>query len=102
MKIKLTKKYKFNPEYILRKCGYGKIVSKKDGQVSFARRLSPNLYPRFHAYVQESEQGIVVNLHLDQKQPSYGEHTAHSGEYDGEVVEEEGGRIERWFKSMIS
>ena len=37
----------------------------------------------------------MFNLHLDQKKPTYEGHVAHSGEYDGELVEEEAERIRR-------
>ncbi len=85
---------------LMRRCGYGRLVSPRNGQVSYARRLGVGGYPRFHAYVDEMADGFQVNLHLDQKQPSYGKHTAHSGEYDGEVVENEGNRVRQMIESM--
>lgn len=97
MKSKLEGTYKFTPDYIMRKCGYHTHVSPRDKQVSYIRRLGSLEYPHFHVYIDVSENGFIINLHLDQKKPSYGEHTAHSGEYEGELVEEELGRIGRWF-----
>jgi len=75
---------------LIRKCGYGEIQTKT---VSYARRLGALIYPRFHCYLDVIPNGFQVNIHLDQKQASYTGHTAHSGEYDGEVVEREGERI---------
>lgn len=72
---------------ILRKCSYG-MITGRSGQ-SFVRRLARNDYPRFHVYIE----GQYINLHLDQKQASYEGFHAHSGEYDGDVVEREGERI---------
>jgi hypothetical protein len=80
---------------LMRKCGYGQIVSSRNGEQSYARRLSVGLYPRFHVFIKSLEQGFVLNLHLDQKKASYTGHTAHSGEYDGVVVKHEGERIKQ-------
>lgn len=91
--------FRFNADYLLRRCGYGRL-SNRQGEVSYARVLGRSGYPRFHAYVQTTDKGLQVNLHLDQKQPSYGEHTAHSGEYDGEVVEAEGARLAQLIEGM--
>jgi hypothetical protein len=60
---------------------------------SYIKILSRSGYPRFHLYVNETDNQYVLNLHLDQKKPSYGKETAHSGEYEGEVVEREAERI---------
>lgn len=59
-------------------------------------------YPRFHAYVEgDALKELRVNLHLDQKQPTYGDQTAHSGEYDGPVVEGEMARINACLLAML-
>lgn len=74
---------------IIRRCGYGLIRDGRRGQVSFVRRLGRDFYPRFHLYLEKGQ----LNLHLDQKRPSYQGVAAHSGEYQGEVVEREAARI---------
>ncbi len=76
----------------------GGFIEPHGGQTSYTRRLSGNFYPRFHLYLEEKEGQLIFNLHLDQKQPSYQGSHAHSGEYDGELVEQEGERI----KSYVS
>lgn len=73
---------------LLREIGY-----KPLGQGNAVRQLSGQRYPRFHIYFKEENNNIIFNLHLDQKKPSYGSHTAHSGEYDDKVVVEEAERI---------
>lgn len=78
-----------NPLMVLRRSGYGLITNQQTKETSFVRRLGQNFYPRFHAYINDRE----INLHLDQKQPSYRGQKAHSGEYDGEVVAGEAERI---------
>ena len=89
MKINIKKSdLKENLYSFLRKCGYAPFHD------SYIKVLSGSGYPRFHLYINENENQYVLNLHLDQKRPSYGKETAHSGEYDGKVVEEEGERIE--------
>ncbi len=70
------------------------MVGRNTGQTSYMRMLgSGTLYPRFHAYLEVYEGGFQVNIHLDQRQPSYKGTSAHGGEYEGEVVEREGARV---------
>jgi len=88
MKIKIQKSDLKNNLYsFLRKCGYTSFYD------SYIKILSSSGYPRFHLYINEEEKKYIFNLHLDQKKPSYGKETAHSGEYNGKVVEEEEKRI---------
>lgn len=75
--------------YILQRAGYKYIIDRNTGQESFARVLGNTGYPRFHLYLEEKGDSIVLNLHLDQKKPLYKGQKAHSGEYDSEVVDEE-------------
>lgn len=63
------------------------------GKISFAKRIHRDFYPRFHVYIKEDRETVIFDLHLDQKRPIYEGVTAHSGEYDGEVVEREAARI---------
>ena len=88
MKI-IIQKYdlKENLYNFLRKCGYKPFYD------SYIKVLSGSGYPRFHLYINEKENQYIFNLHLDQKKPSYGKETAHSGEYDGDIVEKEEERI---------
>lgn len=89
MKIHIQKNdLKENLYSFLRKCGYAPFHD------SYVKVLSRSGYPRFHIYTDENDNQYILNLHLDQKRPSYGKETAHSGEYDGKIVEEEGERIE--------
>jgi hypothetical protein len=88
MKIFIEKSdLKENLYSFLRKCGYAPFHD------SYIKVFSGSGYPRFHLYINEKEDQYIFNLHLDQKKPSYGKETAHSGEYEGRVVEEEGEKI---------
>ncbi len=82
----------------MRQCGYF-FVREEKGELAFARALgsSGSGYPRFHAYInmEKFPRETVINLHLDQKKPIYKGATAHSGEYDGEIVEKEAERIKK-------
>ncbi|MFA4872201.1 MAG: hypothetical protein WC610_04070 [Patescibacteria group bacterium] len=80
---------------IMRQSGYG-LINTRTGQQSFVRHLARNDYPRFHVYIE----GQYINLHLDQKKASYEGYTAHSGEYDGEIVEQEGERIKNIINNL--
>lgn len=82
---------------ILRKAGYMAFTDPNTGDESFTLRTGPDFYPRFHLYVSQGEDQTTFNLHLDQKQPSYGAGThMHSGEYDTPVVENELKRVAKW------
>lgn len=80
----------------MREVGYKPAPKQgKSGEHSFVRPLEGLPYPRFHIYLKENkEKGLInINLHLDQKKPSYKGSSAHSGEYEGEVVKIELQRI---------
>ncbi len=88
-----------NTTEVLRKAGYASSLDPVTGESSFMLRLSGQLYPRFHLYVVEQAQSVSLNLHLDQKQPSYGQGHKHSGEYEGPVLEKEMKRLDGWIKA---
>lgn len=78
----------------LRRIGYAPHRSRGSFEISYVRRLGVVAdYPRFHLYCHETPQAVILNLHLDQKRPSYEGSRAHSGEYDGRTVEQERDRI---------
>jgi hypothetical protein len=86
------------PKNFLRACGYLEIANPhKDNEISYARSLDPGrFYPRFHIYIEsENKKNLALTLHLDAKKPSYEGTAAHSGEYEGEVVEQEAERIRK-------
>jgi hypothetical protein len=90
MQIKISKnQLAAAPAYLLQRAGYKYIIDRHTGKESFVRELSRTGYPRLHLYLEENNDNIVLNLHLDQKKPLYRGQTAHSGEYEGSVVEEE-------------
>ncbi len=92
MKFKFPRK-EHHSEELIKRAGYGKWHDKEFDKISYTRKLGSGNYPRFHVYLNEFEKYFEVDLHLDQKQPSYGSAHAHSGEYDGETVENEARRI---------
>lgn len=81
---------------------------QNEDEISIVRQLGRNDYPRFHLYITKNDREFSFNIHLDQKKPSYparigyakdvagGEgYHAHSGEYDGDLVENEVERIKK-------
>ena len=92
MKIYIPKESK-NLLNLMRRLGYVPDRFNRGSEPSFSRKIYGDRFPRFHIYVKETNNELILNLHLDQKQPSYEGHTSHSGEYDGSVVEEEARRI---------
>ena len=81
------------PELWLRRAGYSYMSDRRGGNDSFVRRLGRGLYPRFHIYIKDKSNDIILNIHLDHKKPSYPGAPAHSGEYDGDLVEAEVERL---------
>jgi len=96
----IFKNQKDTPINLLRRSGYGFLGNdERTGEGSFVKRLAGADYPRFHVYAKKEGDNLIVNLHLDQKKPSYGGQTAHSGEYqDSEVLQKEA----EYIKKVIS
>lgn len=69
--------------------------------MSFVRPLSQNPYPRFHIYLKENKKTkeVFMTLHLDQKRMSYKGSTAHSGDYENELLQEEAERVKKIFEN---
>lgn len=86
---------------ILRRLGYGEQQNSQ-GQISFNRRFSNAPFPKYHAYVEDKNGGLQVNLHIDQKAASYDDSRAHNGEYEGPLVEQEMQRIALFVTSLVS
>lgn len=87
------KKAGLNLLNLARRAGYIPQKTTEAGEQAFIRPIQRD-FPRFHLYIKESNEDFILNLHLDQKKPSYGRETAHSGDYDGELVRDEALRIQ--------
>lgn len=85
------------PLQFMRQLGYH--PHKENG--SFEHRLSRNKFPRFHVYLKSLEDKWEISLHLDQKSACHEGQSAHSGEYDGELLQEEKERIIKALKINI-
>lgn len=83
----------------LRLAQYHHLKDVSSSESSYVRSLSrTGFYPRWHLYVLIlPDQNYQFSLHLDQKQACYAGTTAHSGEYDDEVVSQEAQRINQVF-----
>lgn len=101
MKILIENIHQANIRNLLKRAGYHEFYDRNTGKTSFSRRLTRDHYPRFHIYSEERSGQYFLNLHLDQKKASYRGHTAHSGEYDSDLVAKEGDRL-RFFIKKIS
>ncbi len=83
-----------NPASALRRCGYHfERQHPHTNEISAARSFGAGGFPRFHAYAKLIDKTLQINLHLDQKRPVYRGTSAHGGEYEGEVIEQEAERI---------
>lgn len=96
MQIRIPKISAPDAIQFIRRAGYGQVFDRRMNQISYAKRLHGDLYPRFHVYINEQGSDWVFNLHLDQRATRYEGVTAHSGEYDGTVVENEAVRIKNY------
>jgi len=101
MNIELPFGFKEDSRTFLRRCGYAEFNDYNSGKTSYTRRFGSDFYPRFHIYVKDVEGKDIINLHLDQKKPSYAGSTAHSGEYDGPLIEQEARRIVGLIKNQM-
>jgi hypothetical protein len=104
MKIIVRKsRFTMNPDHFLRKAGYGFVNDRRASDVSYARRFSTGLYPRFHMYYKEDRETITFNLHVDQKQStSTGAGHKHNAEYDGALVEGEIYRLKKLIVDAVN
>ena len=80
---------------VARKIGYLILELKSPNEYNMVRKLTGQHYPRFHIYVKQLGDNLYFSLHLDQKAPIYKGTHAHSGEYEGPVVENEADRIKQ-------
>jgi len=83
----------YNIVHFVRLIGYKPLGYTERQELNCVRPLGAD-YPRFHLYIRQHSASVICNLHLDQKKPSYKGTTAHSGDYDSEVVREEAKRIQ--------
>lgn len=90
------------PREFLHKAGYGDHRDQHATKDSWTKRLGPDFYPRYHVYIEPQTNGFIVDLHLDQKKPSYEGTSAHSGEYNGSAVEREADRLKEVAKNIGS
>lgn len=103
MQVFIPKPLPTHPTILIKRAGYAEHRDQMSREVSYTHRLGPEFYPRFHCYIEEREDGVVFNLHLDQKKPSYGGGThAHAGEYEGPVVEREAARLREFVANYQS
>lgn len=101
MTLKYPKNIVTNPLAALRQAGYAYFVDPNTNHGSYELRLTGARFPRYHLYVEDRGENWDFNLHIDQKQPSYGDNHMHSGEYDGPVVETEAKRIHGWVVAWV-
>ena len=78
----------------MRERGYAPSYSASAQELAFQRLVAGREYPKFHAYCTQDGKSATINLHLDQKQPSYKGSHAHNAEHSGAVVEAEVQRIQ--------
>lgn len=69
-----------NVASFFRRAGYH--FQKHEGKkMAFARSLTGQKFPRYHAFARLNGLKIVINIHIDHKAASYEGTARHSGEY---------------------
>ena len=102
MKIFLPFDFAIETRLFLLRCGYHEFNDPNTGKTSFIRRLQRDYYPRYHIYVESDlADKKILNLHLDQKKPSYQGAHAHSAEYDSDIVQREAERLQGLIKNQL-
>lgn len=96
MKMTFTLEQVPNPLSVLRRAGYSPFIDHITKKESFTLKPTAGFYPRFHLYLENKQNKVVFDLHLDQKKPGYGQGHMHNAEYDTPVVEKELMRIVGW------
>ena len=91
---------KENLKVVMNRLGYHQFFDRNTNQVSYIRRFGRLDYPRWHVYIEERQDCLQFNLHLDEKRPSYQGFHAHSGEYEGPLVQAEWERIKNYLDSL--
>jgi len=102
MKILLPFDFTENVRNFMQRAGYASFTDPNTSQTSYTRRLSRDYYPRLHAYIEKDQANSqFINLHLDQKKPSYPGAHAHNAEHEGGRVGEEGHRLKGLIKNQM-
>lgn len=84
-----------NSRILMQKLGYNEHRHKETMEQNYTRRLSPERYPRLHAYLEEKPGGLLIKLHLDmQESKAFGR--KHGGVYEHELLVQEGERIRKF------
>lgn len=92
MKFTLLGPFNDNIYNLMRTIGYH-FQRQETASSEFAFTRPRIGYPRLHLFVKMEGGNFLCTLHLDQKKPAYQGTHAHSGEYDGMIVENEVKRI---------
>ncbi|MEK7653667.1 MAG: hypothetical protein AAB345_00090 [Patescibacteria group bacterium] len=98
----VVKSFTGNLSDAMRSAGYHfEGADQKTKEFKFYRSVSDNLFPRFHIYgFLDKSKTLSLSMHLDQKAPVYQGSTAHSGDYEGEVIEKEAARLRQSLASV--
>jgi hypothetical protein len=77
---------------LMKRLGYN-LHCSKEKYPCYHRRMTPDPFPRFHAYAYEKNLGILIDLHFDQA--NLGKQSNHDKEwaYSGGRIEDEIRRI---------
>lgn len=101
MKIVIENFLNRNIVMAMRRAGYLMLGEYDEGgELSFVKKIDIHNYPRFHVYLKmnQDEEILIINLHLDQKKPTYEQAKDHGADYEGVLIEQEMERLKTLLK----
>ncbi len=78
----------------MQRLGYNEHRYRGQTEPNFTRRLSAARFPRVHVYINDSDSGLTLNMHLDMKE-SQASGSRHGGVYNHELLDAEADRIRK-------
>ncbi len=80
------------PDKLMQNAGYV-FHCTEDGKPCYHRQISNEPFPRFHAYVTTNNQGMEIDLHIDQLNLDHSGNHQHEWAYEGGRVRTEMNRL---------
>jgi len=89
-----------NSRVFLQRLGYNEHRYHGATDPNFTKRISGARFPRFHVYLDERPDGLLLKLHIDmQESTAFG--SRHHGVENGEVVEKEITAIRAYANALL-
>lgn len=89
-----------NSRVFLQRLGYNEHRYRGATDPNFTKRMGGERFPRFHVYIEERPDGLILKLHIDmQESTAFG--SRHRGVEDGEAVMAEATAIRQYGDALL-